>query len=83
MLKYNMKGFFAKLVAWREKETNFAYRTFKEKSAEESRQAEERHEQVMAGRDKKYVSERTAPAEEEILGPSDSALKGEKKETSE
>lgn len=78
-----IKRFLTKLVAWREKETNFAARTFKEKSAEESRKAKERQEQIMAGREKKYVSERTIPAEEEILGPSDSALKGERKETSE
>ena len=73
-----IKKFLVKLTAWREKETDFAHRTFKERSAEESRQAEERHQQIMAGREKKYVSERTAPAEGEILGPSDSALKGEK-----
>lgn len=78
-----IKELFAKLVAWREKETNFALRTFKEKSAEESREAEERRKRVMAGREKKHVSERTVPAEEEILGPSNSALKGEKQETSE
>lgn len=76
-----MKKFLAKLVGWREKETDFALRTFKEKSAEESREAEERRKQVMAGREQKYVSKRTAPSESEILGPSDSALKGEKQET--
>jgi len=78
-----IKKFLAKLVAWREKESNFALRTFKEKSAEESRKAEETHREIMAGRGQKYVSERTVPAEEDILGPSDSALKGEKQETSE
>ncbi|MBI2064350.1 MAG: hypothetical protein HYT66_01405 [Candidatus Yanofskybacteria bacterium] len=78
-----IKKLLAKLVGWREKETNFAARTFKEKSAEESREAKERHDQTMAGRQSKYVSERTTPSEEEVLGPSDSALKGEKQETSE
>jgi len=78
-----IKKFLTKLVGWREKEANFSARTFKEKSAEESREAKERHDQIMAGREQKYVSERTVPAEGEILGPSDSALKGEKQETSE
>ncbi|MBI4158019.1 MAG: hypothetical protein HY505_00120 [Candidatus Yanofskybacteria bacterium] len=77
-----IKKFLIKLTGWREKETNFSARTFKEKSAEESREAKERHQQIMEGRgDKKYVSERTAPSESEILGPSDSALKNEKEET--
>lgn len=75
-----IKKLLAKLVGWREKESDFALRTFKEKSAGESREAAERHQEVMAGRDKKYVSERTAPSEGEIVGPSDSALKGEKQE---
>lgn len=67
-----IKKLVAKLVAWREKETDFARRTFKEKSAEESREAKEKHQQIMAGREQKYVSERTVPAEEKILGPSES-----------
>lgn len=75
-----IKKLLAKLVGWREKESDFALRTYKEKSAGESREAEERHQEVIAGRERKYVSERTAPAEGEILGPSDSALKGEKQE---
>ncbi len=33
--------------------------------------AQERHGQIIAGRDKKYVSERTVPTEKEILGPSE------------
>lgn len=70
-----IKKLVAKLVAWREKETDFARRTFKEKSAEESREAEQRHQQIMAGREQKYVSERTVPADEEILGPSESETK--------
>ena len=43
-----------------------------QQAAEESREAKERHDDIMAGREQKYVSERTTPAEEEILGPSDS-----------
>ena len=67
-----IKKLLAKLVGWREKESNFALRTFKEKSAEESREAKDRHDETMAGREQKYVSERTTPAEGELLGPSDS-----------
>ena len=73
-----IKKFLIKLTAWREKETNFSARTFKEKSAEESREAKERHGQIMAGREQKYVSERTVPAEGEILGPSDSGTRESK-----
>ena len=73
-----IKKFLAKLVAWREKESNFALRTFKEKSAEASRKAEETHQEIMARRGQKYVSERTIPAEEKILGPSDSETRESK-----
>lgn len=34
-----IKEFFAKLIAWREKETNFAKKRFMEESAKESRRA--------------------------------------------
>lgn len=54
---------------------NLPERRFLEESAQESRLAEERQRQIMANRDKKYVSERTIPSESEILGPSDSAEK--------
>ena len=40
--------------------------------------AQERHGQIMVGRDKKYVSERTVPTEGEILGPSETEPKEEK-----
>lgn len=75
-----LKKFLVKLVGWREKETNFALRTFKEKSAQESRNAQERHQQIMEGRDKKYVSEMITP---DVLGPSDQVSKEEKQEISE
>ncbi|MEX2090843.1 MAG: hypothetical protein WD989_01770 [Candidatus Paceibacterota bacterium] len=75
-----IKKLFAKLIGWREKESNFAARTFQEESAQESREAAERHKDIMDRREKKYVSEVTT---ENVLGPSDSALKEEKQETSE
>ena len=74
----------AKLISHRESQFNndrlgmdIRAKRFQEESAHESRLAKERQEQIMAGRDRKYVSERTIPSDEEILGPSDSAEKKE------
>lgn len=61
--------------------TDFSVRTHQERSAEESRKealkesldAKERHEQTMASRSRKYVSETTVPAGE-IIRPNDSAV---------
>jgi len=75
-----IKKFLTKLVGWREKETNFSARTFK--SAEGSRDAQEGHGQITAGREQKYVSEVTTPTEGDLRGPSDSISLEEKKETS-
>lgn len=74
-----MKKFFAKLMGIREQREDFAARTFGERSAQESRDAKERHDQIMESRgDKKYVSEVIPPSSEEVTGPSDSGLKEEK-----
>lgn len=68
-----------KLVNWSEQREDFSKSRFRADQEEQTRMARERHEQIMTGRDKKYVSERTVPSEKEVLGPSDSALrKGEK-----
>lgn len=74
-----IKKIFAKLMNWSEQRENFSASRFRTNQADEARMARERHEQIMAGRDKKYVSEQTVPSEEEILGPSDSALNEEGK----
>ncbi len=75
-----IKKLFAKLTSWSKERTDYAQRTFKEKSAQESREAAERHQDIMERREKKYYSEVTT---EDVTGPSDSALKGENQETSE
>jgi len=55
----------------------------KQRANLENEMAKERHEQIMAKREEegrpKYVSEVTTPREEQVLGPSDSALKEEEK----
>lgn len=76
-----IKKIFATLTGWREKETDFSARTFKEKSAQESREAEERKTNVLDERERRegrrYYSENTAevPSTEKLLGPSDSEQK--------
>ena len=67
-----LKKILAKLVNWSGQRENFSASRFRTNQEDEARMARERHEQIMSGQDKKYVSERTVPAEEEILGPSDS-----------
>lgn len=69
-----IKKFLAKLVNWTEQREDFSKSRFRADGEEQAKLARERHEQIMAERDRKYVSERTVPAESEILGPSDSAL---------
>lgn len=69
-----LKKFIAKLVGFREQMEDFSARTYKERSAQESREAEERHRQIMDSRGRKYVSEATIPAEE-IERPSNPELK--------
>lgn len=78
-----IKKLLVKLVGWREQRANLPATRFESEQKDEAKLARERHEDIMRSRDKKYVSEQIVPAEEEILGPSDSALKGEKQETSE
>ena len=56
---------------------------FREESAQKSRLDKESHDQIIDGREQKYVSERTVPTEGKILGPSDSSLKNKRQETSE
>ncbi len=72
------KKIIAKLVNWTEQREDFSKSRFATDQKDQAKLARERHEQVMTGRDRKYVSERTIPAEEEILGPSDSELKESK-----
>lgn len=67
-----IKKLLAKLVNWSEQRENFSASRFRTNQADEAKMARERHEQIMAGRDREYVSERTLPNEEKILGPSDS-----------
>lgn len=67
-----IKKILAKLANWSEQREDFSKSRFQAGQEDQAKMARERHEQIMAGRDKRYVSERTVPAEEEILGPSDS-----------
>ena len=78
-----IKKLLAKLVGFHEQRANFPAIRHESEQKDEAKLARERHEEIMRSREKKYVSEQTTPAEEDILGPSDSALKGEKQETSE
>ena len=67
-----IKKFFIKLMNWSEQRENFSASSFRTNQADQAKLARERHEQIMAGRNKKYVSEQTIPTEENLLGPSDS-----------
>ena len=67
-----IKKFLTKLVNWSEQRENFSASRFRANQGDEAKLAKERHEQIMAERQRKYVSERTVPAEGEILGPSES-----------
>ncbi len=73
-----IKKFLAKLINFTEQKENLAKSAFRADQKEQERMAREKHEQIMAGRERKYVSERTIPAEEEILGPSETGPKEEK-----
>ncbi len=73
-----IKKILAKLANYTEKKENFAKSAFRADQKEQERMARERHGQIMAGRDKKYVSERTVPSESETLGPSDKKPEEEK-----
>ncbi len=73
-----IKKFLAKLVNWSGQREDFSKSRFRADQEEQARMARERHEQVMAERERKYVSERTVPAEGEILGPSESKPKEKK-----
>lgn len=70
------KKIIARLVTNFQPRMNLGEKRFNEEANRsnvlESELARERHEQTMNSRDKKYVSERTAPNEVEITGPSDS-----------
>ncbi len=74
-----IKKIFAKLMNFTEQKENFAKSAFRADQKDQEKMAREKHEQIMAGRDRKYVSEQTVPSEEQILGPSDSASKEEGK----
>lgn len=72
-----IKKFLAKLVNWTEQRENFSKSRFESDQRDQAKLARERHEQIVVGRERKYVSERTVPTQEEILGPSNSTLKEE------
>lgn len=61
-----------KLVGFREQRANLPAIRHEAEQKDEAALARERHEDIMRSRGQKYVSERTIPAEEKILGPSDS-----------
>ena len=68
-----MKKFFLKLVNWQAQRSNNAERIHEADQQDQARLSRERHEQIMEGRgDRKYVSERMVPTEQEIEGPSES-----------
>jgi len=67
-----IKKILAKLMNFTEQKEDFAKSAFRAAQKDEEKMARERQEQIMAGRDKKYVSEQTVPTEGEILGPSES-----------
>lgn len=71
-----MRKFFAKLVSWKTRE-NLSATRFSSDQQDQAKLARERQEQIMENReDRKYVSERTIPAEDKILGPSESSSEG-------
>src|SRR3989338_4144098 len=62
-----------KLVSWKTRE-NLPAARFNSDQQDQAKLARERHEQIMESRkDRKYISERIIPAEDEILGPSESS----------
>lgn len=68
-----MKKLLAKLISWRTRE-NLSATRFNSDQQDQAKLARERQGQIMESRrDRKYVSERTIPAEGEILGPSESS----------
>lgn len=68
----NMKKFFAKLVNWQAQRGNNAERIHEADQQDQARLSRERQEQIMHNRgERKYVSERTVPTEQEIEGPSE------------
>ncbi|MBI2062105.1 MAG: hypothetical protein HYT64_00190 [Candidatus Yanofskybacteria bacterium] len=68
-----------KLMNFTEQKENFAKSAFRADQKDQERMTREHNQQIMAGRDKKYVSERTIPDEGEILGPSMSEPNQEEK----
>ncbi|GEM_PF-6134039 len=73
-----IKKVLVKLVNWSEQREDFSKVRFRADQEEQAKLARERHEQIIAERERQYVSERTLPAAEKILGPSNSEAKGEK-----
>ncbi len=67
-----IKKLLAKLMNWSDQREDFSKSRFRADQEDQARMARERHEQIMEGRDKKYVSEQTVPSEGQILGPSES-----------
>jgi hypothetical protein len=73
-----MKKFFAKLVNWSGQREDYSESRFQADQEDRAKIGRARNEQMTAGHNPKYASDRKLPAEEDILGPSDSGLKGEK-----
>ena len=67
-----IKKFIARLVTNFQPRMNLGQKRFQEEANRENQLSKERHKQMMGDRERKYVSERTTPIDEEILGPSDS-----------
>ena len=73
-----MKKFFTKLMGWNEQRADFPHMIHDGNKDENELQrglAKERHEMIMVGRGKKYVSETTTVPEGEIERPSNPELK--------
>lgn len=67
-----IKRIIARLTGFSQQRENLAQERFVSDNKREAELARERHDMEMEQRRKKYVSEVTAPSEEEIVGPSDS-----------
>lgn len=67
-----IKKFLAKLANWTEQREDFSKSRFRVGEEDQAEMTRERHEQIMAERDREYVSEWTVPTEREIVGPGES-----------
>lgn len=74
-----IKKFLANLVNWSGQREDFSKSQFRTGQKEQDKLSREHNEQFMADKDREYISERKIPVEEQILGPSDPALREEGK----